>query len=248
MSEAVLEFARPSIAMATAPQHDRYASGRRRQPGPRSNTPPDPEHLSEFLDVRDRLLRIAQRVIGRETGADDVVQDAWLRWNRTDRSTVSNVPAFLCRTTTLLAINAIQTAHVRHRSATGQWPTERPDPGDGPATVVERAEEVRAAMLLLVERLTPREQCAYVLREAFAYPHRQIGDMLGMTEVNARQLIRRARVRLGAGHRRQPSPAEQLRLLGAFLEVASTGNPAPLADLARDPQSAPEPSGGPRPA
>jgi RNA polymerase sigma factor (sigma-70 family) len=199
-------------------------------------TSPDPEHLSAFLDVRDRLLRIAQRVIGRETGADDVVQDAWLRWDRTDRSTVRNVPAFLCRTTTLLAINATQTAQARHRSTTGQWPAESPDPSDGPATVVERAEEVRAAMLLLVERLTPREQCAYVLREAFAYPHRQIGDVLGMTEVNARQLTRRARVRLSAGRSRPASPAEQLRLLGAFLEVARTGNPAALADLARDPR------------
>src|SRR5690349_3413523 len=118
MSEAVLECARPAITMAAAPQHDRHCPGRRRRPGPRSNTPPDPEHLADFLDVRDRLLRIAQRVIGRETGADDVVQDAWLRWNRTDRSTVRDVPAFLCRTTTLLAINATQTAHVRHRSAT----------------------------------------------------------------------------------------------------------------------------------
>ena len=98
------------------------------------------------------------------------MQDAWLRWTRTDRSSVRNAPAFLCRTTTLLAINATQTAHVRHQSATGLSPAERADPGDGPATIVERAEEVRAAMLLLVERLTPREQSAYVLREAFAYP------------------------------------------------------------------------------
>ena len=103
-------------------------------------------------------------------------------------------------------------------------------------------------MLLLVERLTPRERCAYVLREAFAYPYRQIGDVLGMTEANARQLIRRSRVRLAAGHARPASPAEQLSLLGAFLEVGRTGNPAALAELARDPQGAPEPTGVPRPA
>lgn len=221
MSAAVLEFSSPASAEATTRQHGRQS-----------------EHLSDFLDVRDRLLRIAKRVIGRETGADDVVQDAWLRWDRTDRSTVRNPAAFLCRTTTLLAINATQTAHVRHRSATESSPAERPDPGDGPATVVERADEVRAAMLLLVERLTPRERCAYVLREAFTYPYREIGDVLGMTEANARQLIRRSRVRLAAGSSRQASPAEQLSLLRAFLEVASTGNPAALADLARDPSRA----------
>lgn len=238
MPEAVLEFSGPAIAVATASRQDRHSARRRRQPNPRSDTPPNPDHLSDFLDVRDRLLRIAKRVIGRETGADDIVQDAWLRWNRTDRSTVRNVPAFLCRTTTLLAINATQTAHVRHQSATGLSPAERPDPGDGPATVVERAEEVRAAMLLLVERLTPRERSAYVLREAFAYPYREIGDVLDMTEANARQSIRRSRVRLAAGHARPASSAEQLSLLGAFLEVARTGNPAALADLANDPQGA----------
>lgn len=223
MSEAVLEFSGPA-------RH----SARRRQPNRRSNPPPDPEHLSDFLDVRDRLLRIAKRVIGRETGADDIVQDAWLRWDRTDRGIVRNPAAFLCRTTTLLAINATQTAHARHQGATGLSPAERPDPGDGPAAVVERAEEVRAAMMLLVERLTPRERCAYVLREAFAYPYREIGDVLGVTEANARQSIRRSRVRLASGHARQASPAEQLSLLRAFLEVSRTGNPAALAGLARE--------------
>jgi RNA polymerase sigma-70 factor (ECF subfamily) len=187
---------------------------------------------------------VAQRVIGHETGAEDIVQDAWLRWDRTDRSAVRNVPAFLCRTTTLLAINATQTAQMRHQSSAGPWAMDRPDPADDPATVAERAEEVRAAMLLLVQRLTPRERSAYVLREAFAYPHRQIAEVLGMTEVNVRQLIRRARVRLSADSDRQASPVEQLQLLGAFLEVASTGDPAALADLARDSQCAPKPPVG----
>jgi RNA polymerase sigma-70 factor (ECF subfamily) len=248
MPEGVLEVAGPAITVTTVPQRDRHSTRCHRQPNQRSNTLPDPEHLSDFLDVRDRLLRIAQRVIGRETGAEDIVQDAWLRWHRTDRSTVRNVPAFLCRTTTLLAINATQTAHVRHQSATGPWPVERPDPGDGPATIVERAEEVRSAMLLLVERLTPRERCAYVLREAFAYPHRDIGDVLGMTEANVRQLVRRARMRLSADGGRPASPVEQLRLLGAFLEVARTGNPAALANLAREPLRTPKPVNGPRSA
>jgi RNA polymerase sigma-70 factor (ECF subfamily) len=225
MSENVLELAGPVV---------------RRRPASR---PPNLEHLSDFLGVRDRLLRVAQRVIGRETGAEDVVQDTWLRWDRTDRSAVRNVPAFLCRTTTLLAINATQTAHVRHRSS-ASWAADRPDAADDPATVVERAEEVRAAMLLLVERLTPRQRCAYVLREAFAYPHRQIADVLGMTEANTRQLIRRARVRLATGSGRPASPAEQLSLLGAFLEVARTGDPAALADLAREPEDTPKPPAG----
>jgi RNA polymerase sigma-70 factor (ECF subfamily) len=252
MSEDVIELAGPARSAATAQQRGRRLASCRvtgsRPLRPRSSTPQSPDHLADFLGVRDRLLRIAQRVLGRETGAEDVVQDAWLRWDRTDRSAVRNVPAFLCRTTTLLAINATQTAHMRHRSSAGSWAMDRPDSTGDPATVVERAEEVRAAMLLLVERLAPRERCAYVLREAFAYPHRQIADVLGLTEVSVRQLIRRARVRLGTDTGRHGSPAEQLELLGAFLEVARTGDPAALADLARCSQAAPKPPVGPRPA
>ncbi|MEU8609559.1 sigma factor-like helix-turn-helix DNA-binding protein [Actinoplanes sp. NPDC048791] len=244
MSEATLDLSCPAIAVATTQPYGRHSARRpvtgRRTPGPPGNPHPDAEHLSEFLGVRDRMLRIAQRVIGRESGADDVVQDAWLRWDRTDRSTVRSVPAFLCRTTTLLAINVTQTAHERHRGSAASWAWEPPDPGDDPATVVERAEEIRAAMLLLVERLTVRERCAYVLREAFAYPYREIGSLLGTTEVNARQLVRRARVRTRTDSGRRATPAEQLELLGAFKEVARTGNPAALADLARDPASTSE--------
>jgi RNA polymerase sigma-70 factor, ECF subfamily len=148
---------------------------------------------TEFLDVRDRMLRIARRITAGRTDADDVVQEAWLRWNRTDRATIRDVPAFLCHTTTNLAINAIQSAHVRHRGALP--PAERAG-GLDPATVVERADDVRTAMRILDERLTPRERRAFVMREAYGYPHRQIGDALGMTEANTRQMLRRARAKL----------------------------------------------------
>jgi RNA polymerase sigma factor (sigma-70 family) len=184
------------------------------------------------MDVRDRLLRIARRIVGGESDAEDVVQDAWLRWHLTDRSAVRNVPGFLCRTTARLSINAIQTAHVRHQSSAGRWPVDRPDLADDPAVLSARTDDLRAAVRLLVERLTPRERSAYVLREAFGYPHREIGDVLGLTEANARQLIRRARVRIRVEHGRTASPVDQLRLLGAFLEVARTGDPGALGELA----------------
>jgi RNA polymerase sigma factor (sigma-70 family) len=191
-------------------------------------------NLTEFLDVRDRLIRTARRIVGHETDAEDIVQDAWLRWSQTDRGVVRNPPAFLTRTTTLLAINAIQTAHVRPRGLVAAGSLDRPDRGDDPSVTVERAEELRAAVRLLVERLTARERCAYVLREAFGYPHRRIGELLGLTEANTRQLIRRARTRLRVDQGRTASPAELLALLGAFLEVARTGDPAALADTARE--------------
>ncbi|BCJ61794.1 sigma-70 family RNA polymerase sigma factor [Micromonospora endophytica] len=206
-----------------------------------------PDHLADFLDVRDRLLRIARRIVGDRSDAEDVVQDAWLRWHRTDRTAVRNVPAFLCRTTTLLSINATRTAHVRHRNPADSWSVEPVDPGDDPATVVERTEELRAAIRLLVERVTPRERCAYLLREAFGYPHRQIGELLGLTEANARQLTRRARARL-AGDRGAPaSPVEQLRLLAAFAEVTRTGDPAALVRAVNAPSGGPIPIDNGRP-
>ncbi|MBY8870703.1 sigma-70 family RNA polymerase sigma factor [Micromonospora sp. PLK6-60] len=229
MSEALLESTGP--AQATS----RQAAARSRRPAARPRA--HPPHLADFLDVRDRLLRIAGRIVGDETDAEDVVQDAWLRWDRSDRGEVRNVPAFLYRTTTLLSINAIQTAHVRHRSAAPAWQVERPDRGDDPTVVVERAEELRAALRLLVERLAPRERAAYLLREAFGFPHRQIGAALGLTDANARQLLRRARVRLTAATGGPASPVEQLRLLAAFGEVARTGDPAALVEVAREPVS-----------
>jgi RNA polymerase sigma factor (sigma-70 family) len=192
-----------------------------------------PAHLDDFLELRDRLLHTARRIVGGESEAEDVVQDAWLRWDHTDRSVVRNVPAFLTSTTTRLSINAIQTAYVRHRSSPGEWPVERPDRGSDPAVQIERTEDLRAALVVLAERLTPRECAAFVLREAFGFPHRQIGEALGLTEANTRQLVRRARTRLADGRAKPTPSADQLRLLAAFLEVNRTGDPAALAALAR---------------
>ncbi|SCG77447.1 sigma-70 family RNA polymerase sigma factor [Micromonospora humi] len=207
-----------------------------------------PDHLADFLDVRDRLLRIARRIVGDRSDAEDVVQDAWLRWHRTDRSLVRNAPAFLCRTTTLLSINATRTAHLRHRDPADPWLAEPVDPGDDPATVMERTEELRAAILLLVERLAPRERCAYLLREAFGYPYRHVGELLGLTEANARQVIRRARARLAGGRGAPASPVEQLRLLAAFGEVTRTGDPAALVAVVDAPSGRTAPVGRGRPS
>jgi RNA polymerase sigma factor (sigma-70 family) len=198
-----------------------------------TRTPPDQlDDLTVFLDVRERLLGIARRIVGGTPDAEDVVQEAWLRWSGTDRSVVRNAPAFLCRATTRLSITAIGTAHARH--STGLWPVEHPDPGEGPAVLAERAAQLQEATWLLVGRLTAREQAAYVLREAFDYPYRQIGESLGLTEANARQLVRRARVHMSGDSERSASAVEQLRLLGAFLQVSRSGDPAALADLAHD--------------
>ncbi|XVV16409.1 sigma factor-like helix-turn-helix DNA-binding protein [Actinoplanes sp. CA-131856] len=186
--------------------------------------------LHEFLGVRDRLLRIARGIAGPD--AEDVVQDAWLRWDGTDRSVVRDAPAFLSRTTTRLSLTRTTTAYARHQSPVGLWPSERGGSDDDPAALVVEADELRGAMALLLSRLGPRERVAYLLREAFALPYRQIAGLLGVTEAHARQLTRRARTRLGTPGDGRVSPAEQRTLLTAFTEVSRTGDPAPLVNLA----------------
>ncbi|MEV4343078.1 sigma-70 family RNA polymerase sigma factor [Actinoplanes sp. NPDC049596] len=186
--------------------------------------------LHDFLDVRDRLLRIARGIAGPD--AEDVVQDAWLRWNGTDRTVVRDAPAFLSRTTTRLSLTRTRTAYARHQSPAGLSPSDRGHSGDDPAARVVEADELRGAMALLLARLGPRERVAYLLREAFALPYRQIAGLLGVTEAHARQLTRRARTRLTGSGDHQVSPVDQLDLLTAFAEVSRTGDPAPLISLA----------------
>jgi RNA polymerase sigma-70 factor (ECF subfamily) len=184
-----------------------------------------------FLSVRDLLLGIARKIAGGAADPEDVVQDAWLRWNRTDRDVVRDATAYLCRTTIWLSLNAVRSAHVRHRSP-HELPLDQPDLDADPALAVEGMERLHEALDLMVRRLTPREQAAYVLRESFGYPYEDIGDLLGCTAVNARQIIRRAGLRLRDEPGRWPSADEHRRLLAAFVEAASSGNARALAEIA----------------
>jgi RNA polymerase sigma-70 factor, ECF subfamily len=153
-----------------------------------------------FQAVRPRLFAIAYRVLGSAPDADDVVQDAWIRWQRTDRKEVRDAPAFLAATTMRLAINVRQSARSRHETSIEPEVVGAADPRTDLAAAAERTEAVQLALRLLLERLSPVERTAYVLREAFDYPYREIGERLDLTEVNARQVVTRARRRLDEGH------------------------------------------------
>jgi RNA polymerase sigma-70 factor (ECF subfamily) len=187
--------------------------------------------VASFHTVRPRLFGIAYRVLGSATEADDVVQDAWIRWHGTDRSQVRDATAFLVATTTRLAINVGQSARARRETCNG-WRTIEPvDPGPDPSVSGEQREALEIALRTLLEKLSPIERAVYVLREAFDYPYRQIGELLALTEVNARQLAARARRRLAGTHRRTVRAAEQRRLLDVFLAAAQTGEIASLEGL-----------------
>lgn len=193
-------------------------------------------HLSEAADVfedkRRRLFGIAYRILGTVADAEDVVQDAWLRWQATDRSVVLNPEAFLVTTVTRLAINVATSARARRERYVGPWLPEPVSTGDDdPFLGAERSEALSVAMLTLMERLPPAERAVYVLREAFDYPFREIAEILHTSEANARQLAHRARKHL-AGRRGAPAQREEIsRLLEAFQSASRTGNLHDLEQL-----------------
>ncbi|MFD8005904.1 RNA polymerase sigma-70 factor [Streptomyces mirabilis] len=185
----------------------------------------------EFMAARPQLFGIAYRVLGSVVEAEDIVQDAWLRWQNTNRADIVEPTAFLATITSRLAINLAQSAPKRRESYVGPWLPEPVDTRVDPQLGAERAEALDLAVLHLMERLNPVERAAYVLREAFDYPYKRIADMLETSEANTRQLVSRARKRLSAERREPVSPADHRRLLEVFLSAAQTGNLTVLEDV-----------------
>ena len=188
-------------------------------------------HTASFEALRPRLFGIACRTLESATDADDVVQDAWIRWQRTDRNEVRDAGAFLATTTKRLALNVAQSARARRDTSIQPWHPEPVDVQADPALGAERREGLEVAVLMLLERLSAAERAAYVLREAFDYPYRRISDVLAVSEANARQLVTRARLRLGGGRSRQVSPIDQQRFIDAFVDAAQTGDLTTLEQL-----------------
>ena len=187
--------------------------------------------LSAFAPVRPRLFGIAYRMLGSATEAEDIVQDVWLRWQSTNRTAVENPPAYLATTTTRLCINLAQSAHTRHETYIGTWLPEPVDTSADPGIGAERGEALKLAVLLLLEKLSPTERAAYVLREAFDYSYHQIADILQMEEANVRQLVSRARKHIEDGRRTPVSSDEQRRFLEAFIAAARKADMAALESL-----------------
>jgi RNA polymerase sigma-70 factor (ECF subfamily) len=184
-----------------------------------------------FARARPRLFGIARRVLGSAADADDVVQDAWMRWQTVDRREVRDPSAFLATTTTRLALNVGQSARVRHELSVGASLLDAVDPAADPVRIAERAEALALALRTILERLSPTERAVYVLREAFDYPHRRIAEVVGLTEANARQLVARARRRMASAPRWRVDAAEHQRLVAAFMAAAESGDLERLAEL-----------------
>ncbi|MFF7212533.1 RNA polymerase sigma-70 factor [Streptomyces sp. NPDC008238] len=187
--------------------------------------------VSVFVELQPRLFGIAYRMLGSAVEAEDVVQEVWMRWQKTDRSAVNNPSAFLTTVTTRLAINVGQSARVRRETYIGPWLPEPIDTSADPYVGAERAEALELALLLVLERLTPAERATYVLREAFHYEYAEIAKILQLSVVNVRKIISRARKHLEAEQRETVDTAEHRRLLEAFVSAAQTGDLAMLQTL-----------------
>jgi RNA polymerase sigma-70 factor (ECF subfamily) len=187
--------------------------------------------LSAFLSVRRRLFGIAHRMLGSTVEAEDIVQDVWVRWQMADRSLVRDAAAFLTTTATRLAINVMQSARSRRERYVGPWLPEPVDTSADPRVEVERGQALAFGVLLLLEKLSPTERAAYILREAFDYPYREIANVLRLEEANARQVVTRARQHVADGRRMPASSTEQRRLLDAFIAAAHNGDVAGLEGL-----------------
>jgi len=188
------------------------------------------EAVADFESVRHRLFGIAYQMLGRATDAEDVVQDVWIRWQGADRARVRDPVAFLVTVTKRVAINAVTSARVRREVSVGVGLRERDYAAADPAVEAERGEELELAVHFLIARLSPVERAVYVLREAFGYSFRDIADVLELSEANARQLARRARIRLAGQQDNPVDPAYRNGLLEALLHAARAGEMARLIE------------------
>jgi RNA polymerase sigma-70 factor, ECF subfamily len=186
-----------------------------------------------FAACRPRLLGIAYGMLGELTEAEDVVQDAWLRWNGADEDAVRRPEAFLVTVTTRLALDRLRSARARREVYVGPWLPEPlvTDP-ETPETKAIEAERLDLALLGALERLNPVERAVLVLRDVFDLEYAEIADVLGKTPANVRQLARRARDHAGDSSRRGAvSEEERQRLAAAFLTAAGSGEVEQLREL-----------------
>jgi RNA polymerase sigma-70 factor (TIGR02957 family) len=183
---------------------------------------------AEFQAERGRLFGLAYRLLGSAADAEDVVQDAFVRWHGADRASIAAPSAWLAKVVTNLCLNRLSSAAARRERYVGPWLPEPVLTGDGTLGPMERAqqrESVSLGLLVLLERLTPAERAVFVLREAFGYGHRDIAGILDLSEANCRQLHRRARQRVaGASPRFRPGRRQWRDLVERFLAAARDGD------------------------
>jgi RNA polymerase sigma-70 factor (TIGR02957 family) len=184
-----------------------------------------------FNRIRPRLQGIAYRMLGSVAEAEDVVQDVWLRWHDAAQATLENADAWLVAITTRLSIDRLRAAKIRREHYAGIWLPE-PILTESPATpeeMLELADDVSMAFLILLERLSPEARAAFLLREVFDADYDEVAKTLGKTEAACRQIVRRAKTQLREEQPRYVVPREvHHQLLRSFADAMSRGDFAAL--------------------
>lgn len=192
----------------------------------------DDHDLQVFEQARPILFGLAYRILGSRADAEDVVQDCFLKWYDADRSAIKSPTAWLSTVCTRRSLDLLRAHNHTRVDYVGPWLPEPIQTVTPPGADGELAASLTTAFLLMLERLTPKERAAYLLREVFDQPYPVIAATLEMEEAACRKLVSRARTHIDQGKIRHVTPAEtQDRLLNAFRSAITSGSTAQLAAL-----------------
>jgi RNA polymerase sigma-70 factor (ECF subfamily) len=197
-----------------------------------STAPVDPFHA-----LRPRLFGVAYRMLGTRADAEDVLQDAWLRWSRTDPATLESAEAWLVTVVTRLAIDRLRAAKAEREAYVGWWLPEPLVEVDErtPEAVAEWASDLSLAFLWVLERLAPEERAAFLLRQVFDHDYPEIAAMLGKSEAACRQMVHRAAERVRQERPRFDVPRDtHRRMLEKFVAAAQSGQREAIKALLAD--------------
>lgn len=195
------------------------------------------ETLAAFSQYRALLFSIAYRMLGSVADAEDMLQDAFIRWQQAVDAEIRSPRAFLVTIISNLCINHLQSARVQREEYVGHWLPEPivTAPGSDPLGVLQVDESLSMAFLVLLERLTPIERAVFLLREVFDYKYSEIAAIVGENEANCRQILGRARQHVGAARPRFTASAQERDdLLERFLQATGAGDVNSLVALLAD--------------
>jgi len=187
----------------------------------------NPSPLTMFNEHRSLLFSIAYRMLGTVADAEDIVQDAFIRWQQASHDEIRSPKAFLVTIVSRLCINHLQTARVQREEYVGQWLPEPmvTDPASDPESALWTDESLSMAFLVLLERLTPIERAVFLLREVFDFDYAEISAALGRSEANCRQILRRAKEHVRVARPRfRASVRDQSDLLPRFVQATTKGD------------------------
>jgi RNA polymerase sigma-70 factor, ECF subfamily len=183
--------------------------------------------LATFDQHRSLLFSVAYRMLGTVADAEDMLQETFIRWQQACEEEIRSPRAFLITIISRLCINHLQSARVRREEYVGQWLPEPivTDPANDPLSIIRVDESLSMAFLILMERLTPVERAVFLLREVFEYEYAEIAAILGQSEVNCRQILRRSRQHVSAMRPRfKVSAQKKSELLERFLRATASGD------------------------